>query len=218
MSLPYKATRVEAGVHLVREQDRPESCCLLASGFVYRSKALADGSRQIVSFHFPGDIVDLQNALFAVADHNVQTLTQVDVAYIPRQAIIDLAFRHPQVGRALWLDTLVDASVFREWIVNVGRRSARSRLAHLLCEFGLRYEAAGLGSSCRYPLPMTQEQLGDATGLTAVHVNRVLQQLKAEELISRDGRIVKIDDWEGLREAAGFDATYLHAESAGGQA
>ena len=111
----------------------------------------------------------------------------------------------------MWLDTLVDGSIFREWIANVGRRDARTRLAHLLCEFSLRLNVAGLGEQTNYELPMTQEQLADATGLTAVHVNRTLKGLEAEGLIGRSNpRVIQIGDWRKLADVGDFNSNYLH--------
>src|SRR6185437_9639427 len=134
-------------------------------------KVTGNGGRQILSVHMPGEFLDLQNCLLGVADHNVQTLTRAEVAIVAAGALRRLTEAHPLVGRALWIETLIDSAVFREWIVNVGRRDAITRLAHLLCEFSLRLAGAGLASDGCYELPMTQEQLADATGLTAVHVN-----------------------------------------------
>jgi CRP-like cAMP-binding protein len=111
----------------------------------------------------------------------------------------------------MWLDTLVDGSIFREWIANVGRRDAHARIAHLLCEFSLRLKVAGLGEATEYELPMTQEQIADCTGLTSVHVNRTLKSLEAERLIERrTSRTIIIGDWRKLAEAGDFDSTYLH--------
>ncbi len=118
------------------------------------------------------------------------------------------------LGKAMWVETLVDGSIFRDWMANVGRRDARQRVAHLLCEFALRLEAAGLGETCNYTLPMTQEQIADAVGLTSVHVNRTLQALDSEGLTRRTKREVIIDDWKKLAEAGDFDPTYLHMPSA----
>jgi CRP-like cAMP-binding protein len=158
-----------------------------------------------------GDMVDLQNSFLTVADHSVQVLTDSDVAFIPRGEVKKLALERPSVGMAMWFDTLVDASVFREWIANVGRRDARTRLSHLLCEFSLRLKIAGLGEATDYELPMTQEQLADATGLTAVHVNRTIKGLEADGLITRQrSRSVTIGDWRKLAEAGDFDSNYLH--------
>jgi CRP-like cAMP-binding protein len=125
--------------------------------------------------------------------------------------------QHPRIGRALWIDTLIDGSIFREWIMNVGRRDARRRIAHLLCEFARRLEVAELGSTEGYQLPMTQEQLADATGLTPVHVNRSLKALEAEGLIVREKRHIKIPDWGRLRDISGFNELYLHLDAAAWQ-
>jgi len=173
-----------------------------------------DGSRSIVSLHMKGDFVDLQHSILTTADHNVQMLTDGEVATIPKEAIRRIAFDYPKIGVALWYDTLVDGSIFREWIANVGRRDAATRLAHLLCKFAVRIEAAGLGNKLEYELPMTQEQLADATGLTAVHVNRTLRQLEEQGDIKRNVRHVSIADWSKIRKTADFRATYLHLPAA----
>jgi CRP-like cAMP-binding protein len=127
-----------------------------------------------------------------------------------------LAFDHPHVGMAMWYETLVEGSIFREWIVNVGQRNARTRIAHLLCEFAMRLEVAELGQHSNYELPITQEQLGEAVSLTSVHVNRMLMQLEADGLISRTKRVITIHDWPELAKTADFEPRYLHLESAGG--
>ncbi len=215
LGLPNMVRRVVAGAHIVRDGDRPEHCTALVSGFAYRHKITGEGGRQIMSVHIRGDFLDLQNSLLPVADHNVQALSAAEVAFIPREAIRELAMQRPAVAAALWFDTLVDASVFREWVVNVGRRDARTRVAHLLCEFFARLEAAGLASDHRYDLPMTQEQLADAVGLTSVHVNRVLRQLGEEGLIKRERRDIVILDWDRMRHVAGFNDRYLHLASVG---
>jgi CRP-like cAMP-binding protein len=158
-----------------------------------------------------GEAVDLQNSLLKVADHSVQMLTSGKVAMIPREEVIGLTMERPAVAHAMWLDTLVDGSIFREWITNVGRRDARKRVAHLLCEFAVRLRIAGLGDETRYQLPMNQDQLADATGMTAVHINRTLKALEAEGLIERpDPRSICIGDWRKLADVGDFDTNYLH--------
>ncbi len=180
-----------------------------------RHKIVAGGARQIVALHMKGDIVDLQNSLLGTADHSVQMLTAGKVAMIPREAITRTAFERPNVGKAMWIDTLVDASVFREWIANVGRRDARTRVAHILCEFSLRLKIAGMGEQNGYEMPMTQEQLGDATGLTSVHINRTLKSLEADQLITRTTpRSIVVGDWRKLAEAGDFNSAYLHLHQA----
>jgi CRP-like cAMP-binding protein len=212
LNLPYRLQAIEPATYIVREGDRPDRSCLIVSGFAYRHKVTVDGARQIVSVHIPGDFVDLEGSLLTVADHNVQALTRCEIAFIPREAVRELILTHPAIGIAMWVDTLIDSSIFREWVVNVGRRDARARIAHLLCEFARRLEVAGLAEEYRYELPMTQEQLADATGLTPVHVNRTLQGLAREGLIERSRRFVRIPDWESLRRVGGFSETYLHLD------
>jgi CRP-like cAMP-binding protein len=210
--LPFRLLRAEPGRYLVREGSMNDQSILILSGLAYRHKVSADGSRQIVSIHIPGDFVDLEGALLKTADHNVQALTRCELAVVPRDALRDMLRSHPQVALALWVDTLIDASIFREWIMNIGRRDARERLAHIFCEFALRLEVAGIGSTDGYELPMTQEQLADASGLTSVHVNRTLKAMDAEGLIRREKRFVFIPDWERLRSVAGFSELYLHLD------
>ena len=212
MALPFRMGRAEPGRYLVREGAVTDHSILITSGLAYRHKISADGSRQIVSIHIPGDFVDLEGALLRVSDHNVQALTRCDLAIVPRSALRDVLSAHPQIALAMWIDTLIDASIFREWIMNVGRRDARERLAHIFCEFALRLESAGMGSTTGYELPMTQEQLADASGLTAVHVNRTLKAMDAEGLIKRERRFILIPDWEKLRTVAGFSELYLHLD------
>jgi CRP-like cAMP-binding protein len=196
--------------YIVRERETATHCCLMVSGFSIRHKIVAGGARQIVAIQMRGDMVDLQNSMLGVADHSVQMLTAGEVALIPREAIQRIAVDRPRVGMAMWKDTLVDGSVFREWVANVGRRDSATRMAHLLCEFALRLKLAGLGEQTDYQLPMTQEQLADTLGLTSVHVNRTLQALEQQNLITRQKRSVTIADWEKLAAAGDFDSTYLH--------
>jgi CRP-like cAMP-binding protein len=213
LALPHRRTEVGRDQHLVREGQTPQACCLLLEGFAFRHKVTRDGARQIISIHLPGELVDLQNTLLGVADHNVQTLTRAVVATIPQAPLQELMDRYPAVGRAMWIETLIDASIFREWVVNVGRRDAHTRVAHLLCELLLRMEAAGLTREHGYDLPLTQAQLADATGLTPVHVNRVLKALREKGLISLESRSLRVLDLEALRVAGDFNELYLHHQA-----
>ena len=211
LALPHVVKTFEPHHYVVRERDTATHSCLMLSGFSVRHKIVGTGHRQIVAIHMKGEMVDLQNSLLGKADHSVQMLTPGKIAMIPREEIVRIAFERPSIGKAMWIDTLVDASIFREWIANVGRRDARTRIAHVLCEFGLRLKHAGLGEEVGYTLPMTQEQLGDATGLTSVHVNRTLKSLEAEGLIERvSPRAITIGDWKKLTGAGDFDSGYLH--------
>lgn len=211
LALPHTVKQLEQHDYIVRDGQPAECATVLLSGYCVRHKLAGNGHRQIVSIHMKGEAVDLQNSLLKIADHNVQMLTLGKVAMIPREAVIRLAFERPTIGKALWLETLVDGSIFREWITNVGRRDARTRISHLLCEFSLRLKLAGLGERTNYELPMTQEQLADATGLTPVHVNRTIKSLEADGLIDRtSARSIVIGDWRKLADTGDFQSAYLH--------
>lgn len=212
LALPWTRRTIEPQGYIVREGDAPARCGVLLSGFAVRQKLTGDGARQIVSLHVPGDPLDFQNFYLAESDHNVQALTRAEVAFVERVELRELARERAGVGRAIFILTLVDASIFREWILNVGRRPAPARIAHVLCELGVRLEAQGLASHCGYQLPMTQEQLADVVGLTAVHVNRTLKALEAGGLIKRDRRQVSFPDWQALRDVGDFNQRYLHLE------
>jgi CRP-like cAMP-binding protein len=212
LALPFVRKTLESATYLVREGDPPNQCAVLLSGFAYRQKLTGDGARQIIALLIPGEAVDFQNLFLDVADHSVQMLTRGDVALVPRREFQDLARARAGVSHAILVKTLVEASIFREWVLNVGRRDSRARLAHVLCELGIRLEAQGLAAEYGYELPMTQEQLADALGLTSVHVNRVLKSLEAEGLIKRSKRNVSFPDWERMRKVADFSQRYLHLE------
>lgn len=210
LALPYQQRHLDAGQYLVWDGDKPQHCCLLLSGFAYRHKHAGNGGRQIMSIHMKGDLVDLQNSLLGTADHNVQMLTAGEVALIPIETIRHVAFANPSIGMAMWYETLVEGSIFREWVLNIGRRDARARIAHLLCEFALLLEAADLGNQSNYELPITQEQLADAVALTPVHVNRTLMKLEQDGLITRTKRLITVTDWTALVKVADFEPRYLH--------
>jgi CRP-like cAMP-binding protein len=211
LALPSATVAVERNQFIIRERDLATHTCLILRGFSIRSTLVATGHRQIVAVHMRGDVVDLQSSLLRVADHNVQMLTPGRVAMIPREEIIRLTMERPGVAHAMWIDTLVDGSILREWIANVGRRDARTRIAHLLCELAIRLRLAGLGEDTHYELPITQEQLADATGMTPVHVNRTLRALEAEGLVERPHpRAIWSGDWRRLAKVGDFDPSYLH--------
>jgi CRP-like cAMP-binding protein len=164
-----------------------------------------------VSFHLRGDLLDVEHLLLDRADHSIQAITDAMLAWIPKQDLIRLSGERTAVGQALWRDSLIDSSIFREWVLNVGRRDAKTRIAHMLCEFVARCHAAGLGSANRFELPMTQEQIADATGMTTVHVNRTLRTLDSDGALERTGKHIRILNWERLRRIGDFDPAYLHA-------
>jgi CRP-like cAMP-binding protein len=210
-SLQVSERVCDPGTFLFREGTPAEYCCVVLSGFTCRHKIAGNGNRQILAVHMKGDGVDLQNALLRLADHNIQALTRVTAAMIPAASVMRLIDRYPGIARAMWIETLMDSSIQREWMMNVGRRDARARIAHLLCELGYRQEMAGIAPRDFYWLPLTQEQLADATGLTSVHVNRVLGGLRSEGVLSARARQVQVPDWSRLAAIGDFRTTYLHS-------
>jgi CRP-like cAMP-binding protein len=195
---------------LVREGDRPFECCLVLEGFACRYKLTDEGKRQIFSFHIPGDIPDLQSLHLDVMDHSLASLSPSKLLFIPHETVRDLIRRCPRIGDAFWRDTLIDAAVFREWMVCLGRREAHGHMAHLLCEFYVRLQAVGLTNGDAYEFPLTQAELGDALGISTVHANRTLQDLRGDGLITLQNGSVTVLDWDRLKEAGEFDPTYLH--------
>jgi CRP-like cAMP-binding protein len=193
---------------LVREGDHSPHCLVLIEGFACRYRTLSDGRRQIVSFHIAGDFLDLQGYLLQRLDHGFGTLTPSRIGLIPHTAIEELLER-PSLVKRLWRETVVDGAIHREWLVNVGRRTAYQRVAHIFCELVTRLQGAGLARDGACDLPLTQGELADATGLSTVHVNRVIQELRRDGLIILRGRVFTALDWEGLKRAAEVDPSYL---------
>lgn len=212
--LPVLVKHMPGQVAIVREGQRAGQCCLLVEGFACRSKTTDSGKRQILSIHIAGDIPDLQSLHLHVMDHDLTTLGPCTVGFIMHDALRNLTRERPLIAEALWRDTLIDAAVFREWIVNVGRRPAVRRLAHLMAEIGARLETAGLSNGKEFQLPMTQIDLADALGLTPVHVNRVLQELRRDGVIELHKHAVSFPDLPRLKEVAEFDDLYLHQNPA----
>lgn len=209
-ALPLVHREIAASAYIVREGQQPRRCGFLLEGFTYRQKLTLGGGRSIVSIQVPGDFIDLQNLFLDESDHDLLALTAIVVAEAAIDDLRALVATRPAIGKALWKAGLIEASIHREWMLNVGRRDAQARLAHLLCETSARLEAAGIARDQTYELPMTQEQLGDALGLTSVHVNRVMKVLEREGLIRRRKREVAIADWQRLRRVAEFNERYLH--------
>jgi CRP-like cAMP-binding protein len=208
--LPMQVRTLADGEDIVLEGERPSQCCLILTGFVFRYKLLPEGRRQIFSFHTPGDFPDLQSLHLKTMDHSVATLAESRLGFIEHLYLRELIRHFPDLGSLLWRDTLIDAAIFREWMMGIGRRSAHQRIAHLLCEMALRLEAVGLTHDYNYQFPITQVEMGDALGLTDVHVNRILRSLREEQLVISHRAGIRILDWEGLKALGEFDPTYLH--------
>lgn len=208
-NLPGTLKSYAANEDIVREGDRPSVVGLLLEGFLCRYEVVPSGKRQIMSFHIPGDIPDLQSLFIDVMDHSLATLGPAKVALIPHEVMSGIIDNNPRLAHLLWRDTLIDAAVFRKWIAGIGRRSAYARIAHVFCEFATRMKAVGLaeGGSCE--LPFTQAILADALGLSTVHVNRTIQELRLKKLIRLTSGRLTVYDWDGLQQAGEFDPTYL---------
>lgn len=205
---------VDKGRDIVRDGDKPEHVHIVLDGWAARYTTLPDGSRQITAFLIPGDLCNGEIAVLKNMDCNVVALTPVTVAMISRSALIELTRNRPELAHAFWRVAVSDEAVLRAWVVNLGRRDAYARLAHLACELHARTSRLGLLRDAEADLPLTQEQLGDALGLTPVHVNRVLKRLRDEGLMQLQGGTLTIFDAERLAAAAGFDPGYLQAEAA----
>jgi CRP-like cAMP-binding protein len=211
-AIPCNIQHLKANQDFVREGDRPTRTCMVIDGLACRYSNGEGGKRQIMSFHIPGDIPDLHSLFIRVMDHSLCALSDTTIASITHKVMLDFIDRHPRIGRAFWRDTLIDAAVFREWMVGIGRRSAYSRIAHLFCEMLLRMQAVELadGNTCSFAA--SQAEIADALGLSTVHVNRTLQELRGARLVAFEGGKLNVLDLEGLKAAGEFDPTYLHLD------
>jgi CRP-like cAMP-binding protein len=198
---------------LVREGERPSESILLLDGFAARYKLLRNGRRQITALHVPGDFVDLHSFLLKKMDHGVVALTCCRVGLVAHTTLREITETHLHLGRLLWLSTLIDAAIHREWLVAMGRQPALSQIAHLLCELFLRLQTVRLTQHMSFELPLTQAELGDVLGLSTVHVNRVIQQLRADGLVTWSEHKIVLEDWVRLQEVAEFDPTFLNLDN-----
>ncbi|MFI0849281.1 Crp/Fnr family transcriptional regulator [Mesorhizobium sp. IMUNJ 23232] len=203
---------VSAGQEIVSDGSRPLFSQLLVSGIAGRQKILADGSRQITAIHVPGDFMDLHGFLLKRLAHGVVAISTCTLLEVTHETLRRITETSPHLTRMLWLDTLIDGSVHREWIVAMGRRSALAQISHFVCEVFVRLRIVGLTKEFRFTLPMTQSQLADALGLSIVHVNRNLQSLRRRGALSWEGDQVEILDWDALVTVSEFDPTYLCME------
>lgn len=208
---PSTPRAIRPGVDFVREGEGIDQVHILVDGWAYRYKTKRDGLRQVVAVLLPGDCANLDAFAFSRSDYGVRALTPVKVATVRRDRLEELAERHVEVARAFARAAMAENAVLSQWALRLGRQSAAQRLTHLLCELSTRLGADG--PAARFDLPMTQELLADTLGLTAVHVNRTMQQLRAEGLIATAGRTVTIPDQAELRRVAEFDPAYLHRET-----
>ena len=212
-ALPASVKEFPEETSLVSEGERPTRCIVIMSGFAFRSKVSDTGKRQILSFHPAGDMPDLHGLLLDRMDHDLVTLSPATVAFIEHRHINRLIEERPNLARVLWRETVVDASIFREWIVNLGTRDAPGRLAHLLAELRARLASVGLTADQQFMFPITQSKLSEALGISEVHVNRVIQSFRAEGVLELKRKTVTLKDFERLSDIGGFNGLYLHQQN-----
>ena len=214
LSLRGAAAQVGTNRDFVGLGEQVDHACLVVDGLVGRFSQTLDGHRQITALYIPGDMPDLHSVVLPQASSALQALTTTTILRVPHDALARVAARYPAIAQAFWRDCTVDAIVAAEWIANVGRRDARTRLAHLICEMEQRYARIGKVDGDSFDFPATQAHLADATGLTSVHVNRMFQTLRLEKIVSVHGRKITILDRPALERAADFDRGYLQLDIA----
>jgi CRP-like cAMP-binding protein len=208
-SVILRTRTCRAGEVIVREDEYLSASTLILDGFTSRTKTLRDGKRQITSVNISGDFVDLHAFLLKKIDHSIETLTPCTIATVPHPELERITEQFPHLTRMLWLMTVIDAAIHRTWLVAMGRRSSVSQMAHFVCEMFLRLQEIGHVQEERFRLPLTQAELGDIMGLSSVHVNRVIQDLRGRGLLHWQDQVVTIADWDKLANLAEFDPTYL---------
>lgn len=199
-----------AGATAIRQGERLEQSTLLLDGLMARSKGLEDGRAQVTELHVPGDFADLHSFTLKRLEHDVVTLTACRAALVPHERLTALMRDHPRLTWIYWFQTNLDAAIHREWVLSLGRRSAVARMAHLFCELEARLAIVGLADGARFALPITQAQLAECLGLSPVHVNRTLMDLRDRGLAEfKDGEVT-IRNRAGLERTAEFDPAYLY--------
>ncbi|WP_449397048.1 Crp/Fnr family transcriptional regulator [Devosia riboflavina] len=209
-SIPIHISSIPRGTEIVADGEIATSCCLVIEGYVYRSKLRPDGQRQIFSLHPAGDIPDLHSLHLEKMDHNLVAMSDCTVGRMDHRDVREAIEDRPSLTALLWRDTLIDAAAFRAWMLMLGAAEALERMAHLFCEIYTRAMMAGLTEGNSFRLPLTQSDLGDILGISVVHANRTLQDLRARRLLDFDQHVVTILQWEKLRSLARFDPSYLH--------
>lgn len=209
-ALVLKVRQVGARLDLIQEGDGPDNVLLILDGFACRYKMLPDGQRQIMAYLVPGDFCDLNVFILDAMDHSIGTVSACQIVDIPRKAIDEISTRHPSITRAFLWCALVDGAVLREWLVNMGARAPDQRIAHLFCELLMRLEVVGRVADNSYAFPFTQTEIAETMGLSSVHVNRTIRELRALGLIQLKGRVLTILDVERLKAYCRFTPNYLH--------
>jgi CRP-like cAMP-binding protein len=209
VDLPLKLVNYPADREIVSYGYSASRCTLVLDGFLYSHKPVAGSRRQITSFFVPGDVVDLSTLYLPKADHTIATLGPAVLAFIPHAALKDALDESSTLAQAFWRETLMQAAIFQEWVVNLGRRDAFARLAHIVCELTVRLRSVGLARDLSFSMPWTQMDVADACGISNVHANRVIQELRHLELVEWDSRRLKIRNWSALVRLADFSDDYL---------
>ncbi len=209
LALPGRVERVRTNHDFVRLNQRVDECCLIVSGIAARFGQTRNGLRQLSALHVAGDCADLHSAVLPNSGSALSAVSDVVLYRMPHPAVHEIVRGSTALARAMWRDCTVDAAIAAEWLLNNGRRDARTRLAHLICELAMRIEAVG-GDRHRFTLEMSQMHFGDALGLTSVHVNRMMRELREARLLIVNGREFEICDWTALADAGDFDPYYLH--------
>ncbi len=204
--------RVRADEILVRAGQEINVSLMLLDGWVARCKDLPGGERQVTELHVSGDFTDLHGFTLKHLDHDVITMSDSTIAIVPHERLQELTHKHPRLARVYWFMTNVDAAIHREWALSLGQRSAISRMAHLFCELYMRLEVVGKTSNGAYEFPLTQRELSECLGLTVVHANRTIQELRRRGLVELENRQLTILDRRGLEGVAQFDKTYLYLD------
>jgi CRP-like cAMP-binding protein len=215
-SLPIVVRNFAADDIIVPQGATPSHCGLVLDGFVARERPANAANRQILSFYVPGDIPDANTLHLPKMDHSLVAIGPAVAGFIPHEAMLTLLAQSPQLLHAFWRETLIDAAMVRQWVVNLGQREGVARVAHLVCELAVRLDVVGLLRDRTLPIPWTQSDVADATGMTSIHANRMIQELRTRGLLQWEGRQVRILDWEGLLAVAGFSADYLHFKRSAG--
>jgi CRP-like cAMP-binding protein len=207
--LPLTVANFSANQEVARHGEVPSRCTLVLGGFLYGHKHVNGSRRQITSFFVPGDLADLHTLHLAPLDHGLSTLGPAVVAFMPHDAFSDMLDRSPHLTQAFWRDTFIRLAIMREWVTNLGRRDAIARVAHVVCELAFRLQNVELAQNFSFSIPWTQTDLADACGISNVHANRVVQELRRLGLIEWDSRKVTIRDWNAVAKIGDFSDEYL---------
>lgn len=209
VGLPGQMEQIAARADFVQQGEQVHHSCLIVAGLVGRFGQNSEGARQTTCLYIPGDMADLSSVVSPKSAWGLAALAPTTILRVPHADLRRIAALHSGVAEAFWRDSVADGSIFSEWVVNVGRRSALARIAHLFCEMSIRYERIGQGNRGSFPLPITQADLGDATGLTSVHVNRTLKELRERSIVSARAGKITIHSWDKLVSIGEFDGAFM---------